>query len=465
MDGENPHLNTKKLENTTRQVISDTLLAHSKQNPNGSYSAQYGHINKLAAQFNVSRKTVSKIWAIAKKQIEQGVAIDVRSRLVGKKGRKRTVMDAQAIADTPLRKRTNVRSLAAAIGKPKSTVHEWINKGMLRSHSNAIKPFLTDGNKISRLRFYLDQVDPYSMPIHPQFKSFHNVLHIDEKWFYMSKTSQKFYLLPDEIDPHRTCKSKKFITKVMFLCVVGRPLFAESGEVLWDGKVGIFHFTETVQAQRKSKNRAKGVLEVKPITSVTKQVTKDMLIKQVIPCIQEKWPSQLSKDIQIQQDNARPHIQGLDSDFMAAGNTNGFHITLNNQPPNSLDLNILDLEFFRAIQSLKEQCAPTSVPELLEAVQRAYNALNPETLNKVWLTYQQVLTKVMEHEGSNNYRLPHMGKDRLAREGNLPKSLSIDLDLIQKIARLVGQQNAGRNEGLVEFNTEEGDDYLSSELN
>ncbi|VFQ77212.1 unnamed protein product [Cuscuta campestris] len=295
-------------------------------------------------------EAVSKIWAIAKKQIEQGVAIDVRSRMIGKKGRKRTVMDAQAIADTPLRKRTNVRSLAAAIGKPKSTVHEWIKK-------------------------------------------------------------------------------------------------------------------ETVQAQRKSKNRAKGVFEVKPITSVTKQVTKDMLIKQVIPCIQEKWPAQLSKDIHIQQDNARPHIQGLDSDFMAAANTNGFHITLNNQPPNSPDLNVLDLGFFRAIQSLKEQCAPTSVPELLEAVQRAYNALNPETLNKVWLTYQQVLTKVMEHEGNNNYRLPHMGKDRLAREVNLPKSLSIDLDLIQKTARLVGQQNGGRNEGMVEFNTEEGDDYQSLELN
>ncbi|VFQ87497.1 unnamed protein product [Cuscuta campestris] len=157
-------------------------------------------------------------------------------------------------------------------------------------------------------------------------------------------------------------------------------------------------------------------MEVKPITSVTKQVTKDMLIKQVIPCIQEKWSTQLSRDIHIQQDNARPHIQGLDSDFMAA-------------------------------------------------FQRAYNALNPETLNKVWLTYQQVLTKVMEHEGNNNYRLPHMGKDRLAREVNLPKSLSIDLDLIQKTARLVGQQNGGRNEGMVAFNTEEGDDYQSSELN
>ncbi|VFQ71258.1 unnamed protein product [Cuscuta campestris] len=251
----------------------------------------------------------------------------------------------------------------------------------------------------------------------------------------------------------------------IFFCFAGNCTSWSPANTHEYEEVGEHNEAETVQAQKKSKNRAKEVLEVNPITSVTKQVTKDMLIKHVIPCIQEKWPAQLSKDVHIQQDNARPHIQGLDSDFMAAGNTNGFHITLNNQPPNSPDLNVLDLGFFRAIQSLKEQCAPISVPELLEAVQRAYNALNPETLNKVWLTYQQVLTKVMEHEGSNNYRLPHMGKDRLAREGNLPKSLSIDLDLIQKTARFVGQQNGGRNEGMVEFNTEEGDDYLSSDLN
>lgn len=40
----------------------------------------------LAAEFNVSRKTVSNIWAIAKKQIEQDIAIDVRSKLTGNSG-------------------------------------------------------------------------------------------------------------------------------------------------------------------------------------------------------------------------------------------------------------------------------------------------------------------------------------------------------------------------------------------
>ncbi|VFQ67854.1 unnamed protein product [Cuscuta campestris] len=450
----NREINTKNLDNNTRQLISDALLSHSKQNPDDSFSAQYGQITKLVSNFKVSRKSVSKIWAIVKKQLERGATIDVSSKIAGNSGRKRVVLYLTVVVDTPLRKRTNLRALAAAIGQPKSTVHEWVKRGMLRSHSNAINPYLTYANKITRLRFCLDQVDPYSMGSVPKFKTFNNVLHINEKWFFMSKTSQRFYLLLDEADPYRACKSKRFIAKVMFLCVVGRPLFGENEEVLWDGKVGIFHFTERVKAKRNSKNRAKGEVEVKAITSVTKQITKDMLINKVIPAIQEKWPSQLSKEIHIQQDNARPHIQGIDSDFVAAGNTNGFDITLGNQPPNSLDLNVLDLGFFRAIQSLKEQCAPNTVTELLEAVKGAYSSLRPETLNKVWLSYQQALTKVMEDEGGNNYRLPHMGKDSLARAGNLPKSLTIDPSLIQKIVTVLGQ-NGTSNADMGEFNTEE----------
>ena len=41
-----------------------------------------------------------------------------------------------------------------------------------------------------------------------------------------------------------------------------------------------------------------------------------MLITNVIPTIRAKWPSILSKDIIIQQDNAKPHIALNDKDFV-----------------------------------------------------------------------------------------------------------------------------------------------------
>ncbi|VFQ97172.1 unnamed protein product, partial [Cuscuta campestris] len=218
----------------------------------------------------------------------------------------------------------------------------------------------------------------------------------------------------------------------MFLGVVGRPIISDEGEVLWDGKVGIFPFVESVEAKRKSKNREAGSLETKPISSVTKQVFKDMLIHTVIPAIREKWPNFLSKEIVIQQDNARPHILGNDLEFVMASTTNGFQITLTNQPPNSPDLNILDLGFFRAIQSLKEQSAPSNVTELMNAVQEAYNQFSAHTLNKVWLSYQHVMQEVMKVEGGNNYKVPHMGKDAMHRNGTLPYVLQLEEGLYER---------------------------------
>ena len=41
---------------------------------------------------------------------------------------------------------------------------------------------------------------------------------IDEKWFYLTQKSEKYYLLPEEDDPHRTCKNKNYIPRLMFLC-------------------------------------------------------------------------------------------------------------------------------------------------------------------------------------------------------------------------------------------------------
>ncbi|VFQ72347.1 unnamed protein product [Cuscuta campestris] len=172
------------------------------------------------------------------------------------------------------------------------------------------------------------------------------------------------------------------------------------------------------------------------------------------------------RSIVLQQDNARPHISGTNQDFMTAGNANGFNITLSNQPPNSPDLNILDLGFFRAIQSLKEKCAPKNVAELVEAVRGAYAALTAETLNKVWLSYQDVMQQVMNDEGGNKYKLPHMAKDRLARQGALPVCLNVPHTLVEKAVRVLAQATGqSEQQDQPEFMPEDGEDFSSSEMN
>ena len=56
----------------------------------------------------------------------------------------------------------------------------------------------------------------------------------------MSKPTKRYYLVPGEDEPARTCKSKTFITKVMFLAAVARPRFDGLGNEVFSGKIGIF---------------------------------------------------------------------------------------------------------------------------------------------------------------------------------------------------------------------------------
>lgn len=107
-------------------------------------------------------------------------------------------------------------------------------------HCSALSPFLNEDNMIARLRYCLSMLDDNSIPHKSRFKSFHNVVFIDEKWFYITKNSTNYYLLVDEDEPHRTCKSKNFITKVMFLAAVTRPRFDNERNVSFSGKIGIY---------------------------------------------------------------------------------------------------------------------------------------------------------------------------------------------------------------------------------
>ena len=64
----------------------------------------------------------------------------------------------------------------------------------------------------------------------------------------------------------------------MFMSVVARSKYDANGVCIFDGKIDIFPFTFDEQTPRACKNRAKGVIEVKPSESITKFV-----IKQCIP--------------------------------------------------------------------------------------------------------------------------------------------------------------------------------------
>ena len=76
---------------------------------------------------------------------------------------------------------------------------------------------------------------------------------------------------------------------------------------------------------------------------------RSMLVTNVLPTIRAKWPHEMSKHIFIQQDNAKSHIAHNDNEFMEEAMKADFFIQLVQQPPNSPDMNVLNLGFFRSI--------------------------------------------------------------------------------------------------------------------
>ncbi|WOG98144.1 hypothetical protein DCAR_0417485 [Daucus carota subsp. sativus] len=322
----------KNLSNDQRKDIYIALL---RRSVNGKLKRDT--TKSVAALFSVSMSTVQRIW----KRSKENSGGDVSHRRTNNCGRKRIQIDLDAFRSIPLQQRTTVRSTANALKISSSTLHRALETGKIRRHSNAIKPLLKDENKKARLQFCLSMIDINSLPHQPQFIDMDNIIHIDEKWFNMTKKSETYYLVADEEEPHRVCKSKNFVEKVMFLAAVARPRFDSEGNVKFSGKIGIYPFVTKEPAKRNSINRAAGTIETKAMTSVGRSTIRSFLIEKVLPSVRSKWPSDdANKLIVIQQDNARTHVDPSDPEFCEAARQGGFDIRLMCQPANSPDLNV-----------------------------------------------------------------------------------------------------------------------------
>ncbi|XP_074293170.1 uncharacterized protein LOC141620117 [Silene latifolia] len=432
------------LDNLERGRISDLLLEKTIDG-----KVKHGAMAEIAAQFGVCSKTITKIWNKVKVQHVSSRESMSTKRLKGRKMPKRKEFDTSKLESLELAKRTTQYEVSKGMGVSQSTVCRWVKADLLDSHTNATKPLLTDKNKLERLIYCLSHLQYDKNTKRFIFKDQSNVIHIDEKWFFITKPSQRFYVGKKERRPFRCVQSKRFITKVMFMCAVSRPKYGPNKEVICDGKIGIWPFVMEVPAKRKSKNRSASTLETKNIESITKQVTKEMLISNVLPAIKAKWPANYSKNILIQQDNARPHINNVDADFRKHANEDEWNIQFSYQPPNSPDLNVLDLGFFRAIQSLQQKEKSNTLQELLDNVMKAYEELEVIKLNYVFITLQACMLEIMQLKGGIDYPIPHMHKSKLASQSLLPEYLDANTELVKDCIRYV--TNLGHGSRITEL--------------
>ena len=347
-----------------RKQVYQALLA---RNMNGKLGKCDTRV--VAEQFGLHIRVVQCLWKRGKIPLAQNIPVVVASLKKGRCGRKATPLDLEALRNIPLKQRMTIEDVSSRLGISKSRIQRYLKKGLLRRHSSSIKPYLTDANKKTRLKWCIDMIEQ-GLVDDPKFKDLFDFVFIDEKWFYLSQKSERYYLLPEEDEPHRTCKNKNYIPRIMFLCVYARPRF-RNGECVFDGKIGCFPLVTFEQAIRGSQNRLRGEQVIKPITSITRDVIREFMINKVLPAIRAKWPREdVNKPIFIQQDNAPSHLKVEDPIFCEAAKQEGFHIWLICQPPNSLDFNILDLGFFRAIQAIQYKKDAKTIKNLVPAVQQ-----------------------------------------------------------------------------------------------
>ncbi|OMO95541.1 hypothetical protein CCACVL1_05377 [Corchorus capsularis] len=88
---------------------------------------------------------------------------------------------------------------------------------------------------------------------------------------------------------------------------------------------------------------------------------------------------------------------------------------------------------FHAIQSLQQQVAtPKTIDDLIIAGENSFEEFSPMDSDKNFLTLQTCMREIMKVKGCNKYKILHIKKDQLAREGRLPTRIACDPALVQE---------------------------------
>ena len=114
-----------------------------------------GAVTEAAEEFGISRKTVYRMWKAAKEQMQRGEPAHMEGKVKGYQHSDKLDLDEEKVRNLSVLERSSIRKMANKLSVSKSTVSQWIKEGKLKPHTNAIKPALTEVNKLARLKWCL----------------------------------------------------------------------------------------------------------------------------------------------------------------------------------------------------------------------------------------------------------------------------------------------------------------------
>jgi hypothetical protein len=215
----------------------------------------------------------------------------------------------------------------------------------------------------------------------------------------------------------------------MFLAVIGVPQAYEIDgiERFFDGKIGIYEIAEVRQAIRNSIHRPRGADVITPV-SLDSEKYYQMMTRPggVIESIKQKMPWMVGREIVVQHDGAPVHEgRGNLLRLNEAGHRDGWLISFQKQPPQSPDLNKLDLCLFNSLQKRSDEIRDVNeringIPGIIEAVRHCWEEYEHGALSRVHALQHAIFRAVLENDGGNQYDIPHTRINWRQRHGENP---------------------------------------------
>ena len=122
------------------------------------------------------------------------VPINVNNKKIGTKGRASIPFDENKFKSIEKVKKTTLRSLSRAMGVSHTTVCRWKKKGTFESTPRQSNRYLQTKINSTGLIFCLSSCILDEQTSNFTFNDMSNVVHMDEKLFYITRTQQTFYL-------------------------------------------------------------------------------------------------------------------------------------------------------------------------------------------------------------------------------------------------------------------------------
>lgn len=354
------------------------------------------------------------------------------------------------------------------ISVTEKTVRKWCKELGMIKRRRYIKPKLTLTHRINRLSFVLGKLTRSKK----KFSNLQNVVHSDEKWFFLMRDGEVCRVFPDENGEYKMPASPKVyhksrMPKVMVLAVCARP----RPEYGFDGRIGLWSFTLERPAKRSNVRTGTvvGQTMVLEDVRVDSVAYRDKVIKKGgvfeamrqkmwwfhrdaryklqngkrVPCgdyVGAKWHfakrggtrcPEAGTALEYQHDGARPHTSKENTRaFACHSKMRGFKIEVVVQPAQSPDLNVDDLAFFRSLQSDVSLVAKETRRDLLEAVHQCWEEYPAEKMESVWRCLFASYHGVLESGGGNEYQR-HRGS-RAAGDDSDAVDRAVSSDVLKK---------------------------------